>query len=171
MVFTSNNMKDFIQKIISWLLKLLTFLRLNKPTQPNEPDDDTNSYEESNTSDDSQLPATKEDLRQRDAKDAKLVKVERMNDPQEEILKDDQYKIVGFAKTLGKWTQKILDHRKGEISFDNVNEDQNEPKIFGKWTAYIFTRQSKETKKSWQENVEGSQKTDRGNSSKDDRGR
>lgn len=160
-------MSRFFIYLLNWIKKILRFLRIIKSTPDNDSNDNadtnTDSFNDSNES----LPVTKDELRKLEAKH---VKVERMNTPEEEILKENEYRIVGFAKTIGKWTQKILDERKDEISFNNINENNDGKKIFGKWTAYVFSRQSRQEDKSWKESINNTQ-NNRSNNSKNDRGR
>ena len=78
-------MNNLFSKLIAWLLKLLSFLRIIKPQQNTEDADSSDENADSFNDGSSTVPATKDELRKLDAKH---VHVERRTSFREATVQD-----------------------------------------------------------------------------------
>lgn len=110
------------------------------------------STSQTNSNDTYQPPTNKNDLKE---KDVQQVELERLNNPEEEWQQQqEEYRIVGFAKSIGRWTKKILDEKDAEMQFDHHGKTKQGSGVKGYWTAFIAATQMHRRKENFQDQEE-----------------
>ena len=152
-----------VNKIIDLIKSIWNFFLGKKDRKYLDENDEANSSDSEYYSENNNLPATKDDLKELNPN---YQEVERLNPPEEEI-KEEEYRIIGFAKSVGKWTKKILDEKKEQIYYQNPNDSKYGKGIIGKWTAFVsMTYNPNKNKQSWQDQVDNSRDSNNKGSSK-----